>query len=733
MLVLAGAGSGKTRVLVHRIAWLVERCRISPYEVLAVTFTNKAASEMRNRTEQLLDFPIGSMWIGTFHGLANRLLRIHWKEAGLPQAFEVIDAPDQVRLVKRIVKEADLDDKDYSARDIAQAINKWKDEGMRPHHIVVEEDSPRQQKLLDLYERYEELTRENGLVDFAELLLRSHELWLEDKNLLTRYQQRFRHILVDEFQDTNRIQFAWVKMLAGDANYVMAVGDDDQSIYGWRGAQVSNIWEFQKHYADVQILRLEQNYRSTQTILNAANTLIKNNPSRLEKTLWTQAGAGEPIRIFNAHTEFDEANYVAEKCQDWLGEQAYSANEIAILYRNNAQSRVLEQVFSERSIPYRIYGGPRFYERTEIRNVLAYMKLMHDPHSDVAVERVVNTPSRGIGAKTMESVRETAERNNSSLWDGIRAELDVGSLTGRAKNSLRAFVDLVEGMSEASRDRSLDEVARIAVRDSGLWDYHGKEKGESGRARRENMDELVNACAQFQGPTVLPLDSAGNATTKSDEEKLRDFLDQAMLDAGEYQSSDQEAINMMTLHSAKGLEFPIVFIVGLEEDLFPHISAINDYKAEEEERRLAYVGITRSMRQLFLTHSSSRSRFGMQRERRLPSRFLKELPKEGTTHVRRAQHEPLLSPNTRNTFERSRNASGSPSRKRTKSPFRQMSQSAASPWQLGSEVVHSKFGTGTILDTRGGGSGLQLQIEFRDVGRKWFMANTPHLSMGTQS
>ena len=733
MLVLAGAGSGKTRVLVHRIAWLVERCGVSPFEVLAVTFTNKAATEMRNRTEKLLDFPIRSMWIGTFHGLANRLLRIHWREAGLPQSFEVIDSPDQVRLVKRIVKEANLDEGDFSARDVAHAINKWKDEGKRSHHIVVDDNSPRQQTFLELYQRYEGLTQENGLVDFAELLLRSHELWLEDSNLLSRYRRRFRHILVDEFQDTNSIQFAWVKMLAGDENFVMAVGDDDQSIYGWRGAQVSNIWGFQKHYDNVQVLRLEQNYRSTQTILNAANTLIKNNPSRLEKTLWTQAGAGEPIRIFNAHTEFEEANYVAEKCQDWLDEQAFSPNEIAILYRNNAQSRVLEQIFSEKSLPYRIYGGPRFYERTEIRNALAYMKLVHDPHSDVAVERVVNTPARGIGAKTMELVRESAERNDSTLWQAVQEELSAETLSGRAKNSLQSFVDLVKRMSKASHERSLEEVARIAIKDSGLWDHHGREKGESGRARQENLDELVNACAQFQGPTVLPLDRGGNATVKTDEQKLQDFLDQAMLDAGEYQSSDQEAVNMMTLHSAKGLEFPVVFIVGLEEDLFPHVSAFNDKNAEEEERRLAYVGITRSMQQLYLTHSSSRARFGVQREKRLPSRFLAELPKEGTTFVRRFLHDRPTSLSAGGVFGRSSHTLPSKAPTRAKKPSLRSTPSEAGPWGLGMEVEHSKFGTGTIVDTRGGGSGLQLQIEFREVGSKWFMANTPHLRMGAQS
>ena len=560
-----GAGSGKTRVLVHRIAWLIERCGASPYEVLAVTFTNKAANEMRTRTEKLLNFQIGAMWVGTFHGLANRLLRIHWKEAGLPRSFEVIDAADQLRLVRRVIKEADLDADQFPAKDVANSINKWKEEGKRPRHVFVE-DSRVKQIHLDLYIKYQERTNTAGMVDFAELLLRSHELWLENEELLAKYRERFRYILVDEFQDTNGIQFAWIQMVAGKNNIVMAVGDDDQSIYGWRGARLANILEFEKQFQDVRVIRLEQNYRSTQAILNTANELIKHNGKRLDKTLWTEAGKGDPIRIFSAHSEFEEARYVVDKCQQWMDDGEFGPSDIGILYRNNSQSRVLEQEFSQRNVPYRIYGGTRFYDRMEIRDAIGYMKLIHDAQSDGAFERVVNTPPRGIGAKTLELVRESAQRSNLALWDATERLLGSGDLRGRAKLALQRFVDLIHSLTDSAHEKPLEEIAHIATVDSGLREYHGKESGETGRTRRDNLEELVSACAQFTGPTHLPMEGEGSSMAQQSQEKLREFLDQAMLDAGEYQSTAHDAINMMTVHSAKGLEFPVVFIVGLEED-----------------------------------------------------------------------------------------------------------------------------------------------------------------------
>lgn len=726
MLVLAGAGSGKTRVLVHRIAWLIERCGASPYEILAVTFTNKAANEMRTRTEKLLNFQVGALWIGTFHGLANRLLRIHWKEAGLPRSFEVIDASDQLRLVKRIVKEANLDADQFQPKDVVNSINKWKEEGQRPQHIFAE-DSRVKRIHLDLYIRYQELTNSAGLVDFAELLLRSHELWLENEELLAQYRQRFRYILVDEFQDTNGIQFAWIQMIAGNENIVMAVGDDDQSIYGWRGARLANILEFEKQFHDVRVVRLEQNYRSTQTILNAANALIKHNGQRLDKTLWTQSGSGDPIRIFAAHSEFEEARYVVDKCEQWLNDGEFGPNDIGILYRNNAQSRVLEQEFSQRNIPYRIYGGTRFYDRMEIRDAIGYMKLIHDSQSVIAFERIVNTPPRGIGTKTLELVREAAKQKNLSLWDAVETLVGANDLNGRARLALERFIELIKSLTAAAHTLPLEEIARIASVNSGLWDYHGRETGETGRARRENLEELISACAQFAGPTHLPLDEDASSEERNSQERLRAFLDQAMLDAGEYQATTHEAINMMTVHSAKGLEFPVVFIVGLEEDLFPHADANGDPTVEEEERRLAYVGITRSMKRLYLAHASSRARFGQQHMRRIPSRFLKELPKQDVSYVRRSISPDWASPP----------ADRQPHRARTESGYRNdqlMMTDAVEPnetkWQIGGEVSHSRFGTGTILNTRGRKDNLLLEIEFSRVGRKWLVAHTPHLQMG---
>ena len=728
MLVLAGAGSGKTRVLVHRIAWLIERCGASPYEVLAVTFTNKAASEMRTRTENLLNFGIGAMWIGTFHGLANRLLRIHWKEAELPLSFEVIDAADQLRLVKRLVKEADLDPDQFPAKDVVNSINKWKEEGQRPRHVFVE-NSRVKQIHLDLYIRYQELTNAAGLVDFAELLLRSHELWLENKELLAQYRQRFRYILVDEFQDTNGIQFAWIQMLVGNDNFVMAVGDDDQSIYGWRGARLANILEFEKQFQDVKVIRLEQNYRSTQTILNAANALIKHNGQRLDKTLWTDAGRGDPIRIFSAHSEFEEARYVVDKCQQWMNDRDFGPNDIGILYRNNAQSRVLEQEFSQRNVPYRIYGGTRFYDRMEIRDAVGYMKLIHDSQSDIAYERVVNTPPRGIGAKTLELVRAASEENNTSLWEATQRLVMNGDLKGRAKLALQRFVELIESLRGTARGKTLEEIARIAAIDSGLWDYHGKESGETGRARRENLEELVSACAQFAGPAHLPVEGEEDNLEQNVNEKLRNFLDQAMLDAGEYQATTHDAINMMTVHSAKGLEFPVVFIVGLEEDLFPHNDANGDFTVEEEERRLAYVGITRSMRLLYLSHASSRTRFGQQHMRCIPSRFLKELPKQDVSYVRRSANPHWRTGSQGLSADRS-------TRNTSRSDLPPMMQDPVEPnhtkWQIGSEVSHSRFGIGTIVNTRGRKESLVLEIEFSESGRKWLVAETPHLQVGVK-
>ncbi len=726
MLVLAGAGSGKTRVLVHRVAWLIERQSYFPQEILAVTFTNKAATEMRTRIGNLLDMPVGTMWVGTFHGLAHRLLRIHWREAGLPSNFQVIDSADQLRLIKRLMKQENIDEKSIGAKEVAGFINRQKEEGQRARHVV-EQESWQQKIYLDLYRKYEKLTMEGGLVDFAEMLLRSHELWLDDKELLERYRRRFRYLLVDEFQDTNGIQFAWIRLLAGNDNHVMAVGDDDQSIYSWRGARLENILQFQTEYADAKVLRLEQNYRSTQTILDAANKLIQNNATRLDKTLWTQAGRGEPIRIFNAYSEFEEARFVADKCKQWQDEGTFEASEIAILYRNNAQSRVLEQIFSEYKIPYRIHGGTRFYERAEIRNAIAYMTLMLDPHSDVAVERVINMPPRGIGAKTMEDLRSLAQSKSCSLWQAAKDCIAEEGLTARARGSLQNLVDLVRGMSEAAEGKPLKDVATHAVYDSKLWDHYGKEKGESGRTRQENMEELIVAAEQFTGSTVLPLNSEGQPAKTDNRELLRDFLDLALLDSGEYQAEGLDAVQLMTLHAAKGLEFPVVFITGLEEDLFPHSSAVKSRSAEEEERRLAYVGITRSMRILYLSHASSRTLFRSQTTFRLPSRFLDEIRDANIEHVRKTQARQRRSHSRRESRSWQRS---SPSERFNSRPTRHHDQGQAEdvPWKVGQFVEHGIFGEGTIVSIRGKSDSLQLEIQFSTAGRKWIVANTPQLT-----
>lgn len=685
---------------------------------------------MRSRIEKLLNFSIRGMWIGTFHGLANRLLRIHWSEAGLPRTFEVIDSSDQLRLVKQIVKDANLDANQYPPKDVMYSINKWKEEGQRARHIFAE-DLRQNQIHLDLYSKYEEVTNAEGLVDFGELLLRSHELWLENEEILAHYRQRFRYILVDEFQDTNGIQFAWIQIAAGKQNAVMAVGDDDQSIYGWRGARIDNVLDFEKKFQDVRVIRLEQNYRSTQSILDAANKLIKHNGNRLGKNLWTQAETGDPIRIFAAQSEFEEARYVVDKCEQWMKKGEFNPSDIGILYRNNHQSRVLEQEFNKRGIPYRIYGGTRFYERMEIRDAVGYMKLIHDVQSDTAFERVVNTPPRGIGTRTKELVRAYAQAQGVSLWDASKRLVKTSDLTARSKLALQRFLETIASMKVAATNaESLEAVASIATDDSGLKDYHGRDTGELGRARRDNLDELVMACAQFVPTTHFLPDGNDESSVRSVPEELQDFLDQAMLDAGEYQATTHDAVNMMTVHSAKGLEFPVVFIVGLEEDLFPHRTAMADSKAEEEERRLAYVGITRSMRKLYLTRAATRARFGEQVMRRVPSRFLRELPTKNVSMIRRS-----FRPERATSMQKSQH--GLSSVDTAVSEFDTRTESALdsnhSKWKIGGKVSHSRFGTGTIVNIRGRERNRVLQIEFSRAGRKWLVAETPHLQEGANS
>ncbi len=701
-LVIAGAGSGKTRVLVHRIAWLIDVEGVSPHGILAVTFTNKAAAELRARTESLLNVSARSMWVGTFHGLAHRLLRMHWAEAKLPQNFQIIDGDDQVRLIKRIMKAQDIDEKKWPARQAAWFINGQKDEGKRAREVAAGEDLY-QITHKRIYQAYEEACDEGGLLDFAELLLRSHELWLNDANLLAHYQQRFSHLLVDEFQDTNTIQYAWLRVLAGQTGKVMAVGDDDQSIYGWRGAKIENIHQFTEDFADVGTVRLEQNYRSTQTILDAANGLIQRNTNRLGKELWSQGDKGELIKVYAGFNDLDEARFIAERIQQWI-EDGGSANEAAILYRSNAQSRVLEEALLRLNIPYQIYGGQRFFERAEVKNALAYMRLMEDRHSDPAFERVVNTPTRGIGDKTLEGIRQLARANQTSLWQAAKDGLAGGTFTARVSGAVGGFVALIDEMADAVAPMQLDELADHILDASGLMDFHSQERGERGLARKENLQELVSACRQFSGDLVFPFEDSDRAEVNV----LQEFLDQMTLNAGDRQSAQGPSVQMMTLHSAKGLEFPLVFLGGMEEGLFPHRMSSEEPGRLEEERRLAYVGITRAMQELYLTYAESRRLHGQDNYNR-PSRFLLEIPQDLLSEVR-------MKASTQGLFSGGY-ASGSG-----------LVEESANGMRMGQRVMHGKYGEGVVLQFEGNGERAKVQVNFAE-GAKWLMVGYANLQV----
>ncbi|WP_133491081.1 DNA helicase II [Alcanivorax sp. 24] len=694
LLVLAGAGSGKTRVLVHRIAWQIATEQASPFGILAVTFTNKAAAEMRGRIEQLLAMPAGGMWVGTFHGIAHRLLRSHWQEARLPQSFEIIDADDQQRLVKRVIRELGLDEQRWPARQATWFINGQKDEGLRAAHMDVSGGDLFAVTMQKIYLAYEEACERAGLVDFNEMLLRVLELFRDNDDLRGHYQRRFRHILVDEFQDTNAIQYAWLRLLADDHNAVTIVGDDDQSIYGWRGAKIENIHRFSRDFPDTRVIRLEQNYRSTSTILEAANAVIDNNPDRLGKQLWTEGGKGDPIRLYAGFNEVDEARFVAGKVES-LVQQGTNRNDMAVLYRSNAQSRVLEEAFLQAGIPYRIYGGQRFFERAEIRNALAYLRLLNNRQADAAFERVVNTPTRGIGNKTLEAVREQARMRGIPLWDAAVATVNERLLSPRASNALLAFLQLVDQMAADTEALDLAETTEHVIAASGLLDFHGQEKGDKGQQRVENLQELVSATRQF-----------GEGDEESDLDPLTAFLDHAALEAGDGQAEAfEDAVQMMTLHSAKGLEFPVVFITGLEEGLFPHQMSSEEPGRLAEERRLCYVGLTRAMRELYLTYAESRRLFGNE-TLNPPSRFLREIPGElvEEVRVRAAMSRPV---GRRGTVR----------------------QEEANGIGLGARVVHPKFGEGTVLHFEGQGPNARLQINFDGVGTKWLVSQYARLDV----
>ncbi len=688
VLVLAGAGSGKTRVLVHRIAWNIQVHHVSPHNILAVTFTNKAAAEMRSRVEALLNISARSMWIGTFHGLAHRLLRRHAKQAKLPETFQVIDSDDQLRVIKRLYAGLNVDDSKWPPKQVQWFINAQKDEGIRARHMLESGDTY-QQQMIAIYKAYEEVCERSGLVDFAELLLRAHEMLRDNEDVLDFYRQRFRFVHVDEFQDTNTIQYAWLRLLTEGQENLFVVGDDDQSIYGWRGAKIENIYNFQKHYPDHQMVRLEQNYRSTGNILKAANHVITNNEGRLGKELWTDSGDGELIAVYSAFNEQDEAYFVVEKIRQWVNEGGLRS-EIAILYRSNAQSRQFEEKLMVTGMPYRVYGGLRFFERMEIKNALAYLRLISNRLDDASFERVVNTPTRGIGNKTVEEIRLLARAQGCALWRAAALLLEQGRLTARAGNALKGFMQLVEKLAVAADGLELSEKVKIVVEQSGLIELYKKEKGDKGEVRVENLEELVNAARLFE----FDADNDENLS------ELDMFLAHAALEAGDTQADEYEdCVQLMTLHAAKGLEFKLVFLVGLEEGLFPSQQSTEEIGRLEEERRLCYVGITRAMQQLYLTHAESRRLYGKESYPR-ESRFIREIPAEYLQEIR-----------IRSTVSR-------PMTAKQAAPSKKM---AAGTFNLGERVMHTKFGEGVVLQMEGEGSQERVQVNFNELGLKWLM------------
>jgi DNA helicase-2/ATP-dependent DNA helicase PcrA len=694
VLVLAGAGSGKTRVLTHRIAWVIQAEGASPQGILAVTFTNKAAGEMRARVERLLGIPAAALWIGTFHGLAHRLLRIHWREAQLPQGFQIMDSEDQQRLVKKVIRAKELDETRWVPREVQWFINSNKDAGRRPAKCGDGGD-PAKRELIRLYTAYEEACARTGMVDFAELLLRAFELWRDNPQLLAHYRRRFRHVLVDEFQDTNDIQYAWIKLLTGgDGGAPFAVGDDDQNVYTFRGARAANLQLFMRDYPHVQLFKLEQNYRSSGTILEAANGLIGHNANRLGKKLWTSGARGEPVHLYSAFNERDEAEFVTHRIREHVAHGALRRH-IAILYRSNAQSRVFEEAFLSARIPYKVYGGLRFFERAEIKDALAYLRLISNRRDDASFERVVNLPARGLGAKSLEALREKARAGGVPLWEAAAAPASAtgAELAGRAAGALGGFVALIERLAAETSGLALHEQVDVVLKGSGLIAHYQKDKAERGEARVENLDELVSAARGFapEGSELSPLEA---------------FLAHAALESGEGQADEwEDCVQMMTLHMAKGLEFPVVFLAGMEEGLFPHQRSTIDLEGLEEERRLCYVGMTRAMKTLYLSYAEQRRLHGVDSYGQV-SRFVREIPEELIEEVRpRVQVSRPL-------------AVG---RFRPEEP-------AAPGMRLGGRVRHGKFGEGVILNVEGNGAHARVQVSFEQQGTKWLMVQYANLT-----
>ena len=697
LLVLAGAGSGKTRVLVHRVAWIVEAMQSNPNSVMAVTFTNKAANEMKSRIQELLQSPLADLWCGTFHGLAHRTLKRFYKEANLISTFTVLDAEDQLRVIKRICKDNNLEESSWPAKQIQWQINSWKDAGKRPKNVDDNKDFYAE-TVKKIYSQYDEICKKDSLVDFAELLLKSYELLKSNKKVRDFFHRRFRHILIDEFQDTNVIQYAWLNEVASKEASITAVGDDDQSIYGWRGAKVGHLEDFKTKHKHNETIRLEQNYRSTSIILNAANSLIENNQARLGKNLWTESNEGEQITLYQAFNEQDEARFVAEIIKSWMdGGELFS--DSAVIYRSNAQSRAIEEALLRANIPYRIYGGLRFYDRLEIKNAISYLRIIFNPHDNPAFERSVANPTRGVGAKTLAKIRSLANKHNISYIQASSKMIDENVISGRGANGLKKFLEIILGLCGKIDDISLSEIVGSILEQSGLIQFHEKEPGEKGKTRKENLEELLSAAKNFE---------MSFSDDKTNREITEQFLSNVSLDAGDRQADEfDDAVQLMTLHSAKGLEFPLVFMTGLEETLFPHGRSMESPDQLEEERRLCYVGITRAMKKLYLTYAESRRLHGNDIFNP-PSRFIKEIPSECIMEIR---------PKASVTVPYSRNES---------KPMDFEDQIGIA---LGQKVQHPKFGQGIVLNYEGAGESARVQVNFESAGTKWLVLSFANLEV----
>ena len=695
-LILAGAGSGKTRVLTQRIHYLVTTKNHHVNDILAVTFTNKAANEMKERLGDLLRQPIGRMWVGTFHSLAHRLLRTHPMEANLSPTFQILDAGDQFRIVKRLMKENGVDEKQLKIKEVQWFINKNKDNGTSPQDIDVGYDYSKKQKV-KIFDLYENFVQANDLVDFAGLLVKSYELLKNNESLLVNYQNKFRHILVDEFQDTNQIQYQFIKILHNQKNHVFCVGDDDQSIYGWRGAKIENIQKIEKDFKPIQVIKLEQNYRSTGNILGASNALIAKNQNRLEKSLWTESGDGDLINVFNARDEREEAQYVVGEIQTQFN-QGRNLDECAILYRSNAQSRVFEESLIKHNLNYRIYGGLRFFERAEIKDAMGYVRLIENTSDNIAFERIVNFPTRGIGLSSIEKIRSHSIEAHTDLFQASIAIVD--SLPARAANALQAFIHLIEEIIDSTKNLTLSEKVDSILLQSGLMSHYANDKNDKAGSKRENLEELVTAATQY----IHEEDNEMNET--------QGFIALATLDSsGESNQSNQNYVQLMTVHSAKGLEFPVVFLVGLEEDLFPSRQRVNQPSNIDEERRLCYVGMTRAMKSLTLSHATRRSLYGETIYSR-NSMFLDEIPVNFLNYIK---NESIG--NNYHGYEKNTNIS------------KKMVSTSDSIYSIGQVVKHAKFGLGTILNYEGSGDSMRLQIKFQKAGTKWLISSYANLEI----